>query len=105
LDYNNFSILFTGDAEKDVQDKLLDSNIFADVLKVAHHGSPNGLSENFLKVVRPAVAIIEVGKNNKYSHPASSTLNLLHRYGLKIYRTDQNGTVEIDSDGQNYWVK
>lgn len=105
LDYGDFSVLFTGDAEKDVQDKLLDKNIFADVLKVAHHGSENGLSKSFLTAVRPAIAIISVGQNNKYGHPHQVTLNLLKELAVRIYRTDQNGTIEISSDGKSYSVK
>ncbi|MCL5407214.1 MAG: MBL fold metallo-hydrolase [Patescibacteria group bacterium] len=105
LDYKKFSVLFMGDLEKDFQTKILNENLFATVLKVAHHGSSNGLSENLLKVVRPALAIIEVGKDNTYGHPASSIINLLKKYAVRIYRTDQNGTIEIDSDGEGYWVK
>lgn len=110
LSYRNFSVLFTGDAEKEVQQKLLSppaggKDIYATVLKVAHHGSSNGLSEDFLKVVRPAMAVISAGKDNKYGHPHQSTLNLLKTYAIQIYRTDQNGTIEIDSDGEGYWVK
>lgn len=105
VDYGNFSGLFTGDAEIEVQQKLLDKNIFADVLKVAHHGSSNGLSEDFLKVVRPAIAVASVGKDNKYGHPMESTINLLKKYLVKIYRTDQNGTIEVSSDGQSYSSK
>lgn len=105
LDYKKFSVLFTGDAEKDIQQKLLDKNIYVTVLKVAHHGSNNGLSEDLLKVVRPAIAVIEVGKDNKYGHPAASTINLLKQYAVRIFRTDENGTVEISSDGEGYWVK
>ncbi len=105
LDFNNFSVLFTGDAEKEVQQKLLDKNIFVEALKVAHHGSENGLSEDFLKIVRPAIAVISVGENNKYGHPATNTISLLKKYAIRIYRTDQNGTIEIDSDGQSYATK
>ncbi len=105
LDFKNFSVLFTGDAEKEIQQKLLDENIFIDILKAAHHGSENGLLEEFLKVVRPAVAVIEVGAKNTYGHPSQSTISLLEKYAVRIFRTDQNGTVEIDSDGQAYSTK
>lgn len=110
LDYKKFSVLFMGDAEKEVQKKLLNpptggQNIFATILKVAHHGSENGILEDFLRVVRPAVAVIEVGQKNTYGHPAPSIINLLKNYAVRIYRTDQNGTVEIDSDGEGYLVK
>ena len=105
LDYKKFSVLYMGDLEKDAQTKVLNQNLFATILKVAHHGSSNGLSEDILKVIRPVIAVIEVGKDNTYGHPAPSVINLLKQYAVRIYRTDQNGTVEITSDGKGYWVK
>jgi len=109
LDYKNFSVLYTGDAEKDTEQKVLNppagGNLYATVLKVPHHGSENGLMEDFLKVVRPAIAIISVSQNNKFGHPNQSTLNLLKDFAVRVYRTDQNGRIEVDSDGEDYWVK
>ncbi|MEK7143156.1 MAG: MBL fold metallo-hydrolase [Patescibacteria group bacterium] len=104
LDFKKFSVLFTGDAEIEVQKKLIDKDIFATVLKVAHHGSKNGLSEDFLKAVRPAIAVISAGKDNKYGHPAASTINFLKQYAVRIFRTDQDKTIEISSDGEGYTV-
>jgi len=105
LDYGQFSALFLGDAEKPVQSQIAAQMQQVTVLKMAHHGSENGTLEDFLKVVRPSIAVIEVGKDNKYGHPAASTINLLKNLAIRIYRTDQNGTIEIDSDGQNYTIK
>lgn len=105
LDYKKFSVLYTGDAEQEVQKKLLDQNIYSTVLKVAHHGSDNGLSQDFLAIVRPAMAIISVGKDNKYNHPHFQVLELLKQYAVQVYRTDQRGTIEVSSDGEGYWVK
>jgi len=105
LDYRKFSVLFTGDAEKEAETQILKSNLYATVLKVPHHGSENGLIEDFLKIVRPAVAVISVSKDNKFGHPNGSLIEMLNKYAVRIYRTDQNGRVEIDSDGENYWVK
>lgn len=105
LDYDKFSVLFMGDGESEVQQKLIDQDIFVDILKVAHHGSDNGLSEDFLKVVRPAMAVISVGSQNKYGHPGPRTISLLKTYAVKIFRTDQNGTIEVASDGETYWAK
>ena len=105
LDYGQFSALFLGDAEKSVQTQITAQMQPATVLKMAHHGSENGTLEDFLKVVRPSMAIIEVGKDNKYGHPAASTIDILKSLAIRIYRTDQNGTIEISSDGQNYSIK
>jgi competence protein ComEC len=97
--------LFLGDLEKSAQSAILNTLPLVTVLKVAHHGSENGTSEDLLKVTRPAVAVIEVGEKNIYGHPHQATLNLLKKYLAQIYRTDQNGTVTISTDGQNYQVK
>lgn len=105
LEYNQFSALFTGDAEKEVQQQILAQTQKATVLKVAHHGSKDALNEDFLAVVRPAVAIISAGKNNKFGHPHAPTVEALKRLAIQIYRTDQNGTIEISSDGVGYQVK
>jgi len=109
LDYKKFSILYAGDVEKDAEKIILNSpageNLYATVLKVPHHGSENGLIEDFLKVVRPAIAIISVAKDNKFGHPNASIINMLKDYAVRVYRTDQNGIIEIDSDGEDYWAK
>jgi len=105
LDYKNFSVLYTGDAEKDAEMRMLKSDLYATVLKVPHHGSENGLIEDFLKIVRPAIAVISVSEDNKFGHPNSSIIEMLNRYAVRIYRTDQNGRIEVTSDGEDYWVK
>lgn len=115
LVYNKFSVLLPGDAEEEVQKELLKAEncqpkagnceLKADILKVAHHGSSNGSNINFLKAVDPFVAIISVGKDNKFGHPAPDTLKKLDSVGVQTYRTDQNGTIEITSDGQTYHIK
>ena len=103
LDDGKFSALFLGDSEKTAQIKYLDKLQQITVLKVAHHGSQNGTLEDLLKTTRPAIGVIEVGKNT-YGHPAASTLSILKQYAVQIYRTDQKGTVEISTDGINYSV-
>lgn len=101
---NKVTFLFMGDAEAQEQKEILPVLSTVTVVKVSHHGSVNGLLENFYKITRPAVAIIEVGKKNTYGHPSATTINLLKHYAIQIYRTDQDGTVEVDSDGVNYHV-
>lgn len=105
LDFSKFSALFTGDLEKTVQPQIYGELRSVTVLKVAHHGSENGTDDNLLKILRPAIAVIEVGVKNNYGHPAASVLSLLKSYAVQIYRTDQNGTVLISSDGSTYSVK
>ena len=87
--------MFMGDAgidkEKDILEKYNVSKI--DVLKVGHHGSKTSSSKSFINEVNPKYSIISVGKNNRYGHPNKEVLNNLE--GSKIYRTDQDGSIEI----------
>lgn len=102
IQYGNTSFLFTGDAEKEVEQDILNhhDDISADVLKIGHHGSSTSTSRNFLKAVNPSTAIISVGKDNVYNHPDISTLNLLKKNNLYIYRTDLNKNILLISDGK-----
>jgi competence protein ComEC len=102
LDDNNFKALFLGDAEQNAQQQFLNQLTNMTVVKVAHHGSTNGLLEDLYKITRPAIAVIEVGAKNTYNHPAKATIDLLKQYAIQIYRTDQDGTVEIESNGVKY---
>lgn len=106
LYYKEFSILFPGDIESEQELELLDwkGELRSSVLKVAHHGSSNGTSREFLKYAQPMVAVISVGKNNRFGHPSSLTVDTLESYGAKIYRTDRNGNVTITSDGRGFTV-
>lgn len=99
--YGNTSYLFTGDATSRVEKEILNKDIKSDVLKVGHHGSQYSTTAQFLKKVSPKYAIIQVGKNNSYSHPKDVTIKKLEKIGAKIYRTDQNGTIILNSDGEN----
>ncbi|AKM82438.1 TPA: MBL fold metallo-hydrolase [Candidatus Berkelbacteria bacterium] len=105
LSDGRISFLFLGDAQLEAQQKILNQLNLITVLKVGHHGSSNGTLDDLLKITRPAVGVIEVGKDNTYGHPASSVINLLKSYAVRIYRTDQNGTVEISTDGKSYNIK
>ena len=105
LEYNQFSTLFMGDAEEAEQKSILGNLQKATVLKAGHHGSRNGTTESLLSIVRPAVAIISSGESNTYGHPHAETINLLKRFAVQIYRTDQNKTIDISSDGDQWLVK
>lgn len=101
VSYGDTSFLFTGDAEGESERDMLSNgeNLKATVLKVGHHGSRYSTTESFLKAVSPRYAVIEVGQNN-YGHPTETILNRLSTYGIKTYRTDQQGTVSAVSDGK-----
>jgi comEA protein len=74
------------------------------VLKVAHHGSNHSSTTNFLKAVKPEIAIISLGLNNRYGHPGEDTMRRLERTGAQIYRTDIQGTIKLISDGEKITV-
>ena len=89
--------LLTGDAEDDVDPVLLAHGLpKLDVLKVAHHGSATATSAALLEVTRPTVALISVGAGNDYGHPTAATLGRLRDAGARVYRTDQDGRIEVD---------
>lgn len=101
LEYNNFSCLFTGDISKEIERKLIKKygeELKADILKVAHHGSNTSSDEAFIKVVRPQISLIGVGKNNKFNHPNDDTIKVLERFNSRIYRTDLMGEINIEVD-------
>ena len=105
LDHGNNSFLFTGDISSKVENKILNKNINVDVLKVAHHGSKTSTSTTFLKYSHPKYAIISVGENNSYNLPKDKTINRLKNIGANIYRTDELGTIIIESDGNVIQIK
>jgi competence protein ComEC len=104
----NVSFLLTGDAEEEVGDEFFKNNvdIKADILKISHHGSRNGLGnrEGIIDKIKPELAIISVGKN-KFGHPDQSILKLLDKYKINKLRTDEKGTIEIVTDGQGYKIE
>jgi competence protein ComEC len=102
LIYGQTNFLFMGDAEKEVEDELIKNGIpaGAQVLKVAHHGSSDATSEDFLKIVSPRFAVIEVGRGNDFGHPSGRTIKKLERIGARVFRTDLDGTVHLISDGK-----
>src|SRR3990167_8590329 len=103
LIYGQREFLFTGDIEKQVELNLAVAGIDleSDVLKVAHHGSKTSTNQLFLEKVNPNIAVISAGDKNPYGHPHQEVLERLKN--VKTYRTDQNGNIEILTNGQ--WFK
>jgi competence protein ComEC len=104
LAYNNVSVLFTGDCDNKCEDFLLEKDIRAGILKVAHHGSKYATDIDFLEKVNPSAAVISVG-DNLYGHPTEETLDRLSQEGVQVYRTDLNGNIEIEINEIGYEVK
>ena len=95
--YGTQKYLFMGDAEV-INEKSREWNDI-DVLKVGHHGSNTSTSSDFLKQVKPEISVISVGKDNSYGLPKKKILDRLNKQNSVIYRTDEDGTIQIVSDG------
>jgi competence protein ComEC len=106
LVYGDVAFLLTGDIEVDVEKELVRSGAYlrSTVLKVPHHGSSTSSSRAFLDVVRPQVVVISVGSDNDFGHPSREVLERLGKDTL-VYRTDQNGSVTVTSDGRRLWIE
>ena len=88
--------LLAGDVEQDIDPSLLAVGLpRLDFLKVAHHGSRTATTEQFVEAVRPKVAVASAGVDNRYGHPARSTMERLAAAGARVYRTDRDGTVTV----------
>ena len=103
LEFGNTSYLFMGDAEKENEETIRWPK--TDVLKVGHHGSSTSSSESFLEQVQPQYAVIMVGKDNSYGLPTQETIDKLNNIGCEIYRTDEDGTIQMTSDGNTIQIK
>lgn len=97
LTYGNFSALFTGDLEGEGEElviqRLSRETERVTLLKVAHHGSKNSTSDEFLALTNPQIAMISAGRDNAYGHPHRETLERLRRQGCRIYQTPESGAV------------
>ncbi len=107
VQYGGFDMLLTGDVEgegemqltKQLEESYLDCTW--EVLKVAHHGSKNSSTEEFLRQVQPAYALISAGQGNRYGHPHQETVKRLADVGSKVYSTQDNGAIMVEvEDGK-----
>lgn len=101
LVYGQNSFLFVGDAQEESEEEMLKSGLElkVDVLKTGHHGSSSSTSEEFLHTTAPAYAVISCGEGNDYGHPHAAVLNLLRREGVRVFRTDEQGSIVAYCDG------
>ncbi|MGI6506783.1 MAG: ComEC/Rec2 family competence protein [Saccharofermentanales bacterium] len=104
--YGSTSFLFTGDAEREAEQALLNSgvNLSATVLKVGHHGSDTSTTYPFLREIMPKYAVISVGKGNSYGHPEDNPLSRLRDADVTVFRTDLNGDIVFTSNGKSVTV-
>jgi len=101
--FGTFRALLMGDAGFVAESVLATVAGPVDLLKVGHHGSRTASSAAFLATIRPQAAVISVGRNN-YGHPAAETLGRLHAAGAQVWRTDEEGSVSVESDGHTFTV-
>ncbi len=96
FDINGVRLLFPGDMEKDVQRRMVlwGTALESEILKVPHHGAP-GLYGKFIETVKPELAVISCGVNNRYGHPAETTISTLLQHNCRILRTDSYGTIRV----------
>ena len=104
VSYGDFTALLMGDAGFVAESALVGRLPDVDVLKVGHHGSRWASGEPFLRATRPAAGIISVGRN-RYGHPAPATLDRLASAGVRVWRTDLEGTTTVVTDGVTFTVR
>jgi competence protein ComEC len=105
LKYGNFLALFPGDIPADVSDAMALTIGPVNYIKIPHHGSKNGATDNLLKATMPRVAVISVGKKNPWGFPSQEILAMLKKYNVEVLRTDLIGDVEVITDGEKIWWK
>lgn len=106
LDIRQISFLFTGDIEKEVEAALVKTyptQLRAHVLKIPHHGSKTSSTEAFLQAVQPELAIMSVGKENRYGHPHQEVVRRYADQQIPIQRTDEEGSLIYQTDGRTIW--
>lgn len=101
LTHGQNRFVFTGDAEEEEEQALINSGIplDADVYKVGHHGSRTSSSEDLLDAISPTYAVISCAEGNSYGHPHAETLNALRAMDVKVFRTDEQGSIVVTDNG------
>jgi len=107
ITYGDQDVLFTGDAEMEIEQYLVDiyqDQLDVEILKIGHHGSNSSSIEPFIETTSPEVAIISAGLNNSYHHPTDKVLDRLQRFNASIYRTDLQGSIYAEITTSSYKI-
>lgn len=101
VDYGNDSFLFTGDADENVESRLINSgmDIDIDVFQAGHHGSKDSNSASFISKISPTYTVISCGADNSYGHPTAEALNNLRTNSVEVFRTDEQGSIIASTKG------
>ncbi len=105
ISYKGKKILFTGDISTETEEKFIESDIDADILKVPHHGSKNSISKEFIDKVDPIIAVNFAGYNNIYKHPSEATVELYRDMKIPFLSTDQYGIIKVRIDENGIYYK
>ncbi len=107
LSYKDFDAIFTGDLTCVGETEILkkENKLKSELLKVGHHGSKGSSCNPFLDKVKPELAIIQVGIDNKFNHPSYDAISRINKFTNKLLRTDKLSTILILSNGKQYWSK
>ncbi len=99
--------MFTADAERDEEQSLIDAGVSlsSTVLKVGHHGSRDATTYPFLRAIMPTYAVISCGADNSYGHPTEETLSRLRDANVRLFRTDLQGNITMESNGESLVLK
>ena len=105
--FGKTSFLLTGDLNINGEKRLMKAgfNLKSDVLKVGHHGAKDASSEEFLDMIRPKIAVLSVGKKNRYGYPSNVIIERFKIKEIPLYRTDLDGTIIIQTDGDIISIK
>ena len=101
VESGSFRALLAGDAGIRAESRLANRIGRVDLLKVGHHGSGSASGDAWLTELSPGVAVISVGRGNRYGHPHPATLERLRRHGAGVWRTDRDGTITVTTDGRS----
>jgi competence protein ComEC len=106
LTYGSVRFIFTGDANKDDELKMINSGIDmrVDIVQLGHHGSDTSTHQTFLDKVNPAVAIYSASVDNSYGHPHAEVVSRVNNHGIKLYGTDVHGTIIVKTNGKKYTI-
>lgn len=101
------SMLLTGDIEERTERRLVESGVelYADVLKVAHHGSRTSTTEAFLRAVSPSTALVSAGHPSPFHHPHASTTDRLRTYNVRTLTTGECGSIELRTSGSEWSIE
>jgi len=105
LQFGRRSILLTGDVEKKTENELIASDLRADVVKVAHHGSKTSSTEAFVTATKPRFAIVSVGQDSMFGHPHAEVVERWTNGGAEVLSTGKCGTIRVTTDGTDLWLK